>query len=99
MDEIQGLKEAPDPLQLHDVNSYTGKAPSQVYEDHPEVLVGVPRLGKDLLALMTFYLQLKSLGISFEGRKLDWQFTALAMPPKQVLDLHLRRKMETFGLD
>ena len=56
MDEIQGLKEAPDPLQLHDVNSYTGKAPSQVYEDHPEVLVGVPRLGKDLLALMTFFI-------------------------------------------
>ena len=68
--DLEILKDAPDPLRLQECRGPArGKTP-QVYEDHPEVLLSVPRLAKDLKALDLFLASAKVPWRFVRGKKI-----------------------------
>ena len=64
VEETDGLKEPPDPLRLRDSQNKAGSKNSSMYDNHPELLIAVPRLAKDLKALKIF----------LSATKVPWRF-------------------------
>ena len=64
VEEVDGLKEAPDPLRLNEVNLLPVEETTKAYEDHPSLLPAVPRLAKDL----------KALDLFLASEKVPWRF-------------------------
>ena len=69
LEELEGLKEAPDPLRLKDFKSNKSGEAKQEYEDHPDFVSAVPRLAKDLTALDLFLASEKVPWRFVRGRK------------------------------